>query len=224
MPLITQFTQKIARSPGDPEVIESGESSLSGVDRLGRVLGWASFGLGALELFSPKTLTRWLGMEGREGLVRAYGVREFGAGVMCLSTNSDIGAFNRAAGDALDLATLATAYRDDNPKKRNVGIAIAAVVAIGIADAAAGWAIRDLHKRKGEPRDFSDRSGFPKGIAYSRGKAVGAVPKDYSAAPGATERSPVGSDATPVTKAMEHPAIGGDKVAKESAGAEPEHA
>jgi hypothetical protein len=136
------------------------------------MLGWASFGLGALELFAPKTVTRWLGMDGKETLVRAYGLREFGAGVMCLSANNDYGAFARAGGDALDLATLATAYRDDNPKKRNVGMAMAAVAAIGIADAAVGWAIKDLHRRKGPVRDFSDRSGFPKGIEYSRGKAA----------------------------------------------------
>ena len=92
MPILTRMSQKIARSPGDPEVIESGPSSLKPIDRAGRVLGWASFGLGALELFAPRVVTRWLGMEGREGLVRAYGVREFGAGVMCLSTNSDVGA------------------------------------------------------------------------------------------------------------------------------------
>lgn len=209
MPLITQFTQKIARSPGDPEVIETGESSLKPVDKVGRALGWASFGLGALELFAPKVLTRWLGMEGREGLVRAYGVREFGAGVMCLSTNSDYGAFNRAAGDVLDLATLATAYKDDNPKKRNVGIALAAVAVIGIADAAAGWAIRDLHKRKGEVRDFSDRSGFPKGIAYSRGKAAGAVPNHFSAAPSAAEASRPSLEASRAATRGKQPAIGG---------------
>ena len=202
MSFLLSKASQLVREPGDPQVIETGPSSLKGVDKLGRALGWASFGLGALELFSPKTLTRWLGMEGREGLVRAYGVREFGAGVMCLSTNSDVGAFNRAAGDALDLATLATAYRDDNPKKRNVGIAMAAVAAIGIADAAAGWAIRDLHKRKGEPRDFSDRTGFPKGISYSRGKAVGAVPDDYSAAPKAAQESKVTGESTPAAEAM----------------------
>ena len=193
----------IAREPGDPKVIETGESSLKSADRVGRVLGWASFGLGAVELFAPKAVTRWLGMEGREGLVRAYGVREFGAGVMCLSTNSDVGAFSRAAGDVLDLATLATAYKDDNPRKRNVGIAMAAVAAIGIADAAAGWAIRDLHKRKGEVRHFSDRSGFPKGVAYSRGKAAGAVPDDYKAAPKAANASRVTGEATPAAKGME---------------------
>jgi hypothetical protein len=143
-------------------------------------------------------------MEGREGLVRTYGVREFGAGVMCLSTNSDYGAFSRAAGDVLDLGTLATAYRDDNPKKRNVGIAMAAVAGIAVLDAAVGWAIRDLHKRKSAPKDFSDRSGFPKGVEYSRGKAAGAVPDDFRAAPKAAQASRATGEATPVAKAMDN--------------------
>ena len=129
---------RASRSPGDPKVIETGPSSLKPADRVGRALGWFSFGLGAVELFAPGTVTRWLGMEGREGLVRAYGAREVGAGVLCLSTNNDIGAWSRAAGDVIDLATLASAWRDANPKKGNVGIAIAAVLGIMVADAAAG--------------------------------------------------------------------------------------
>jgi hypothetical protein len=89
----------------------------------------------------------------------------------------------------LDLTTLATAYRADNPKKRNVGIAMAAVAGIAVLDAAVGWAIRDLHKRKSEPRDFSDRSGFPKGADYSRGKASGAIPESLRTEPEAAEGS-----------------------------------
>lgn len=203
MPALLAKAAGIARSPGDPKVIESGPSSLQAVDRFGRALGWASFGLGALELFAPRVVTRWLGMEGRETLIRAYGARELGAGVMCLSTNADAGAFARAGGDAVDLATLATAYRDDNPKKRNVGIAMAAVAAIAVADAAAGVAIRNLHKRKGNPRNFSDRSGYPKGIAYSRGKAAGAIPDDFNAAPRAAQASRPTGEATPAARAME---------------------
>lgn len=203
MPAILAKASGIARSPGEPRVVESGPSSLKGADRVGRALGWASFGLGALELFAPKVVTRWLGMEGRETLVRAYGVREFGAGVLCLSTNADAGAFARAGGDVIDLATLATAWRDDNPKKRHVGIAMAAVTAIAVADAATGWAIRDLHRRKGEPRDFSDRSGFPKGVEYSRGKGAGSVPADFKAAPSAAQASPVTGDTSPAAKAIE---------------------
>lgn len=202
MSLLTQASHAIARSPGDPRVIESGPSSLRTIDRAGRMLGWASFGLGALELFAPRVVTRWLGMEGKEGLVRAYGVRELGSGVLCLSTNNDIGALSRVGGDVVDLGTLATAYRDDNPKKRNVGIAIAAVATLAVVDAAVGWAIRDLHRRKSIPRDFSDRSGFPKGIDFSRGKAARAIPADYKAAPKAAEASEATGKWTPVAKAM----------------------
>jgi len=190
----------IARSPGDPKVIETGPSSLKSVDRLGRALGWFSMGLGLTELLAPQVLTRWLGVEGKEGLVRAYGAREIASGVLCLSVNNDYGAYSRVAGDMLDLATLAGAYNDDNPKKANVGIAIAAVVGIAIVDAFAGQSIRNLHSRKGEPvRDYSDRSGFPKGAGYSRGKASGAVPQDYRATPAAAAASPATGETSPAS-------------------------
>jgi hypothetical protein len=157
-------------------------------------------GLGLTELLAPKTVTRWLGVEGSESLVRAYGAREIASGVLCLSVNNDYGAYSRVAGDAIDLATLAAAYREDNPKKSNVGIAMAAVAGIAIIDALAGRSIRSLHDRKGEPiRDYSDRSGFPKGISYSRGKASGRVPQDYRATPSAAAASPATGETSPAS-------------------------
>ena len=190
----------ISRSPGDPKVIETGPSSLKPVDSFGRALGWFSMGLGLTELFAPKVLTRWLGVEGKEGLVRAYGAREIASGVMCLSVNNDYGAWSRVAGDMLDLASLAAAYREDNPKKGNVGIAIAAVAGIAIVDALAGQSIRSLHNRKGEPvRDYSDRTGFPKGIGYSRGKASGGVPQDMRATPSSAAASPTTGETSPAS-------------------------
>jgi len=209
MSFLLSKASEFARSPGDPQVIETGQSSLQPADRAGRMLGWASFGLGAVELFAPRAVTRWLGMEGREGLIRAYGAREVAAGVLCLSTNNDVGAMSRVAGDALDLATLASAYRDDNPKKRNVGWAMAAVAAIAIADAVAAASIRNLHKRKGLVRDFSDRSGFPKGREYSFGKATQKREPvdDFAAAPTAAEASKVTGETSPaaieLTKTLE---------------------
>ena len=114
--------------------------------------------------------------------------------------NNDYGAYSRVAGDAIDLASLAAAYRDDNPKKANVGIAMAAVAGIAIIDALAGRSIRSLHNRKGEPiRDYSDRSGFPKGISYSRGKASGRVPQDYRATPSAAAASPATGETSPAS-------------------------
>ena len=204
MSLMLSKVSGIARSPGDPKVIETGPSSLKPADSLGRALGWFSVGLGLTELLAPKVLTRWLGVEGNEGLVRAYGAREIASGVLCLSVNNDYGAFSRVGGDILDLASLAAAYRDDNPKKANVGLAIAAVAGITIIDAIAGQSIRSLHSRKGEPvRDYSDRSGFPKGIGYSRGKASGRVPQDYHATPAAAAASPATGETSPASADLE---------------------
>jgi hypothetical protein len=188
---------EIARSPGDPKVIETGPSSLRAPDKVGRALGWFSFGLGLTELLAPKRITGMLGAEGHETLVRAMGAREIAAGVLCLSTNSDFGAWNRAAGDVLDLALLGAAYRDDNPKKRNVGLAIAVVAGCLIADSAAAQSIRNLHRRKGPARDYSDRTGFPKGIDYSRGKAAGRIPDDYKATPAAAAASKTTGETSP---------------------------
>jgi hypothetical protein len=191
MSLMLSRVSDVSRSPGDPKVIETGPSSLKLADRFARALGWFSMGVGLTELLASKMLTRWLGVEGKEGLVRAYGGREIAAGVMCLSVNNDYGAWSRVAGDIVDLASLAAAYRDDNPKKGNVGLAIAAVAGIAIVDAIAAQSIRSLHSRKDEPvRDYSDRSGFPKGLSYSAGKASRQVPQDYQATPAAASASP----------------------------------
>lgn len=188
----------VSRSPGDPKVIETGPSSLKAADRFGRALGWYSIGLGLTELLAAPRITRALGAEGRENLVRVMGVRELVHGVVCLSVNNDYGAMTRVAGDIVDLASLAALYRDDNPKKDNVGKAIAAVVATTVADLAAATSIRSLHNRKGEPvRDYSDRSGFPRGIGYSRGKAAGRIPQDYRATPAAASASPATGETSP---------------------------
>ena len=188
----------IARSPGDPKVIETGPSSLKPVDKFGRALGWFSIGLGLTELLAPQRLTRALGAEGNEGFVRAMGARELAHGVLCLSVNNDYGAMTRVAGDIVDLAGLASIYRDDNPKKGNVGLAIAAVIGCTLADLYAAQSIRSLHSRKGEPvRDYSDRSGFPKGVGYSRGKA--SVPREYQATPGAAAASPATGKTSPAS-------------------------
>ena len=190
MPFMLSQMSNISRSPGDPKVIETGPSSLKPVDRFGRALGWFSIGLGLAELLAAPKLTKALGAEGNENVVRAMGARELAHGVLCLSIDNDYGAWTRVAGDVVDLAGLAVLYRDDNPKKGNVGWAIAAVVGCTIADLYAAQSIRNLHTRKGEPaRDYSDRSGFPKGIGYSRGKASQGTPKDYRATPAAAGAS-----------------------------------
>ena len=190
----------ITRSPGDPKVLETGPSSFKSADRLGHALGWFSIGLGLVELLAPRKLTKALGAEGNENVVRAMGARELMHGVLCLSIERKYGAWTRVGGDMLDLAALASLYNDDNPKKGNVGMAIAAVLGCTIADLAAAQGMSSLHARGDEPvRDYSDRSGFPRGADYSRGKASGQVPQEYQATPAAAAASPTTGRTSPAS-------------------------
>jgi hypothetical protein len=162
----------IARSKGDPKVLSSGPSSLDITDRLARGLGWFSIALGLTELLAPRALTRALGMEGHETLVRAYGMREIGAGIMTLSPDKGLGLQSRVAGDALDIATLLTALRADNPKRDNVAIALAMVLGVTLLDIAGAQSVRTSQRRSDRPqRTYRDRSGFPKGLEHARGAA-----------------------------------------------------
>ena len=144
---------------------------------LARQLGWFSIALGAVELFAAKRVTRTLGMWGQERLVRAYGVREIVKGVGILTSNDPTPwLWGRVAGDALDLGTLAMAYRD-NPKRRNVAIAMANVATVTALDVLCAQQLAAIKGRQNPAvmRDYSDRSGFPLGVEAARGVARDAV-------------------------------------------------
>lgn len=175
---------RTARSEGDPHVQRKGRSSLTGGDRLARALGWFSIGLGVTELIAPGRIARTLGLDGKEGVIRAYGARELASAIPTLSVDKPVGLAARIGGDALDLGTLASALRPDNPKRHNAAIATALVAGITLLDLAAFAATRTAHRRKpGSDRDYSDRSGLPLGSDNSRGLARKdfAIPPDYRA-------------------------------------------
>jgi len=166
------FLTNISRSEGDPRMIRSGPSSLSSSDRLARNLGWFSIGLGIVELLAAEKITGALGMRGNENLVRAFGVREIASGIVTLSIDKQAGLASRIAGDALDIATVATAMRPDNPKRGNAALALLMVAGVTFLDLVAAGANTIRHTRHmGERRSYDDRSGFPKGVEASRGAA-----------------------------------------------------
>jgi hypothetical protein len=168
---VTQLTQK-ARSAGDPRVERLGPTSLTSADDLARGLGWFSFALGAVELFAPGALARSLGLEGKEGLLRFYGAREVLSGVQTLSVDKQVGLSGRIAGDVIDIATLLPALSARNPKQGNAMLALGAVLAVTALDCMAYAAVARVHTRnRGVTRDYSDRSGLPRGIEASRGLA-----------------------------------------------------
>jgi hypothetical protein len=162
------YIANITRTKGDPTILSTGPGSLSATDRMGRFLGWFSIGLGLIELCAPRSVTRALGMRGSETLVRAYGAREIGSGILSLSVDRQTGLWSRVAGDGLDVATLMSAFRADNPKRHNVGLALTMVLGITLLDVLGAQANSVRHRQRGAPRNYSDRSGFPGGVSKAR--------------------------------------------------------
>ncbi len=184
MALVTNFTQKMARTPGDPKVLTRGPGSLTRADRLARWLAWFSFGLGVIEIVAPERITRAIGLDGKEALIRWYGLREISAGIPTMSIDKQVGLMMRIAGDGLDLATVAPALRRDNPQRKNARFALASLVFITALDVIATNAVLAAHRRTPPPpRDYSGRSGFPLGIEASRGIARRdfQIPPDFHA-------------------------------------------
>ncbi len=195
------YVSNIVRSEGDPKVMSSGPSSLATADRVGRALGWFSLGLGLAELIAPRRITRSLGMEGREGLVRAYGAREIGAGIVSLSTERSLGLWGRVAGDALDIATVMFALRRGNPKRNNAQFALTMLAGVALIDLVAAKAVTASHARTGDSRSYRDRSGFPRGLESARGAA-----RDFETRPDLGARTDLSevSDRQPAEAARLH--------------------
>jgi hypothetical protein len=153
-------------------------------DTLARGLGLFSIALGIAEVVAPRALARTLGMKGQEGLIVGYGLREIATGVGILASKDPTPwIWGRVAGDGLDLATLATALEGNSPKKTNVGIAMAAVAGVTALDV---YCAQTLSRESPHPlppaQDYSDRTGFPRGVEQSRGAASDfEVPRDFRA-------------------------------------------
>lgn len=162
----------ITRPKDAPKVLRSGPSSFGAGDRLARRLGWLGVGLGLAQLMAPHRLTRALGMEGTESLVRTFGLREIASGILTLSVDKKLGLWSRVAGDALDVAVLIHALDRNNPKRDNAKLALAMVAAITTLDTIALQSVSTRHKRsRGSVRNYGDRTGFPSGLESAKGNA-----------------------------------------------------
>ncbi|MBJ6124510.1 cyclase dehydrase [Microvirga splendida] len=150
-------------------------------DTLARGLGIFSIALGIAEVVAPRALARALGMRGQEGLIAGYGVREIATGIGILASKDPTPwIWGRVAGDGLDLATLATALESNNPKRGNVGIAMAAVAGVTALDVYCAQTLSSESPHPLPMQDYSDRTGYPRGIGQSRGAAKDfEVPRDF---------------------------------------------
>lgn len=151
------------------------DRSMTPAMRASRLLGWVSFGIAAAELLAPRRVARAVGVsEGTAPLLRAYGAREALAGVGAHSVYPVPALWSRVAGDLLDIGTIALGSgKAEGGRSRNAWIAIAVVAGITVIDALVASKLADETKEgKGEQRDYSDRSGFPGGVAAARGAGV----------------------------------------------------
>jgi hypothetical protein len=148
--------------------------SRSSHDSLAKGLGYFSVGLGLLQVLAPGVLCRAAGLSEREKrLVQAYGAREIATGIAILTTHDATPwIWARIAGDALDVATVASDPGDAAARSQKKLCATAALLAVGAVDIACAMS---LTREKGGPRtaraDYSDRSGFPQGVQAARGSA-----------------------------------------------------
>ena len=160
----------------------SGRPAHSGSEALAKGLGAFSIALGLVEIFAARRLARSLGLDGRETLLRAYGVRELATGIAILGSHDPTPwIWGRVGGDALDLATLASGFEGDNPQRSNLMLATVAVVGVTALDLVCAQGLT-ADKRLAPPGayDYADRSGFPQAPDRMRGAARDAViPQDF---------------------------------------------
>lgn len=144
--------------------------SLSGGDALARSLGYLSLAIGVAELVAPGKIAKTFGLEGKEGLLRAFGAREIASGIGALSADPQPALWSRVAGDVVDMATLALGSKSGTEDvKRNVWMGVAAVAGLAALDAFAATLTAGRGGKRPPPADYSDRSGLPMGPTASRG-------------------------------------------------------
>ena len=107
--------------------------------QLSKLLGWFSLGLGAVELLASRRVAAMVGV-GSPVLVQAFGAREVAAGLMVLNKpDTALPVWGRVAGDAMDVAVLASSLGRRNRRNGAAGalLFVLAATALDIAVATA---------------------------------------------------------------------------------------
>jgi hypothetical protein len=102
--------------------------------KLARALGWASLGLGLVELLAPRRMAQLTGVQ-HPSLIKGYGIREIATGIGILTTQRPTAwMWGRVAGDVTDLATIGEAMIHQDRHERScstkAAIAIAGVLVL----------------------------------------------------------------------------------------------
>ena len=161
------------------------DRNLGAAHTVARGLGWFSIGLGLAESLMPQTMARAVGLQGKENLLRAFGLREIATGVgLLMARDPEPWVWGRVAGDALDLGALTAGLRNDNPHRLGTAVAMLAVAQVSAVDVACAKALAS-HREQAENEwryiDYRDRRGFDKPAHEMRGAALRdfSTPDDY---------------------------------------------
>ena len=157
----------------------SASSSTGALRSAAQGLGIFSIALGLTELLAPRALARMTGMQGRETLLRAYGLREIVTGVGLLaSPDPRPWIWGRVAGDELDLSTLALGAGERPGTTPHRDAALWMTTAVGVVDIACAL-LPDRNNMAGASIDYSNRVGMPRAPEQMRGAARDfEVPRD----------------------------------------------
>jgi hypothetical protein len=117
-------------------------------------LGWFSIALGIAELVAPRHVARLIGVRGNErtrAVLRAYGAREIATGLGILSQPTEAKwLWSRVGGDAIDLATLGQASRNEKTDGTRISLATAAVLGVAALDVLAARSVSNSQGRLDE--------------------------------------------------------------------------
>jgi hypothetical protein len=104
--------------------------------RLARGLGWFSIGLGFAELVAPGRISSRLGLQGDQGKVRAFGLREVlsGAAILASRGRAPHWLWARVAGDVMDMGLLQKATPVGPQRRTTLNVARAAVLGAAALD------------------------------------------------------------------------------------------
>lgn len=125
-------------------------------------LGLFSVALGVAEIVAPDKMAESLGLQGKENLLRAYGLREIAAGLgILLASDPTPWLWARVGGDALDLATLGAGANEDNPKGDVLAVAIGAVAAVTVVDVLCARAMQSVDSGESRRARIARRTRVP---------------------------------------------------------------
>jgi len=133
-------------------------------EKLARGLGWFSIGLGLLEIFAPRALSRLIGVRSQPGVMRLLGAREVVTGIGILTQpETDKWIKARVAGDTMDLTLLGAGFMSEKSHPGRLMLATAAVASVTAVDVLCA---KDLSEGPGSQGQLSSAAGV--GAVYVR--------------------------------------------------------